>query len=320
MTVLTPALPGRAGPAFLPVAMIILVYAGVVSVADYLVLRKLRRLPATWITFPAAIVVFSVLVYVYLHGRQSHANWFRQLAVRDLGPDGRGRETVYTLAYRFSRGDLALDLPQRAGVDTPVPGPVLGYTPYRSRRSGPWQCEVIEGRRGGRRLQVRSQPRTHLLWRECRPVEQELGETRTAYRPEGAYDLPTGFEDYDVRYLVRIGGIEQVTEEGGLIQASLPTPVWRPNVRYHPMLVARNPEGPYRYFRSWLLGEAQALASGAHELGVPLVWFPRARGGLAEALGRRQEAVLHAFRTAEPAPGRGTGPRFECVRVVTGVR
>jgi hypothetical protein len=74
-----------------PILATMVIYILLVSVVDYGVLKRLRRLPWTWLTFPALIAVFSAFSFrAFYRGRLGRLSR-HEVVFHDVGRDGAGR-------------------------------------------------------------------------------------------------------------------------------------------------------------------------------------------------------------------------------------
>lgn len=95
-------------PAIGGLFVLILVYILAVGPGDFLVLRKLRRLELTWITFPIIVVVFTLAILVLGGGFLRRSGLQRELAVVDHYPEFERRRALSSIlapsddVYRFS--------------------------------------------------------------------------------------------------------------------------------------------------------------------------------------------------------------------------
>ena len=76
---------------FLPVFLLLALYIGLVSLGDYRLLKRFNRLPWTWATFPAVILLFAVLVPVCFYQGQPSMLRRHDIRFEDRGLDGYGR-------------------------------------------------------------------------------------------------------------------------------------------------------------------------------------------------------------------------------------
>ncbi|MBI4563775.1 MAG: hypothetical protein HY716_03660 [Planctomycetes bacterium] len=84
--------PGVAIPELRKLLILIILFLAVAGPLDYLVLRRLRRLHWTWITFPAYVLIFSAGIVVIGAGFMRSAALQREIAVVDhYGPAGFSR-------------------------------------------------------------------------------------------------------------------------------------------------------------------------------------------------------------------------------------
>jgi len=74
--------------------LLIVLYLIAVGPGDYLVLRRLKRLELTWITFPALVLVFTVLILLLGGGFMKRSGLQREIAVVDRFPDHVRRRTL----------------------------------------------------------------------------------------------------------------------------------------------------------------------------------------------------------------------------------
>jgi len=74
---------------------LMLTYIALVSIVDYLVLRKLRRLPWTWLTFPSLIVVFSAVSFRMFYQGKMGPLTRNEITFEDVGMDGSGRSRSF---------------------------------------------------------------------------------------------------------------------------------------------------------------------------------------------------------------------------------
>ncbi|HEX7897922.1 MAG TPA: hypothetical protein VF950_09195 [Planctomycetota bacterium] len=98
--------PDVAPPAIGGLFVLILIYLVVVGPFDYFVLRKLKRLELTWITFPAYVVLFTLLILFAGGAFIERAAYQRELVVVDRSSDGareRRRALSAVLAPRNQR-------------------------------------------------------------------------------------------------------------------------------------------------------------------------------------------------------------------------
>jgi len=95
---------------FMPVLVTILVYILMVSVVDYVVLRKTRRLPWTWATFPCLIGVFSTFSFFAFYQGKLGDHERHELLVHDIGEDGLGRALTMSCVRAVSTKPIEFDV------------------------------------------------------------------------------------------------------------------------------------------------------------------------------------------------------------------
>jgi len=95
---------------FTPILITMLVYILVVSVVDYVVLKKAKRLPWTWVTFPAMIVLFSAYSFFsFYKGRLG--NLIRhEILSQDVARDGSCRFKAWSCIRNNSNRPIRFDL------------------------------------------------------------------------------------------------------------------------------------------------------------------------------------------------------------------
>lgn len=84
--------PDVAPPAIGGLFVLIVIYLVVVGPFDYFVLRKLKRLELTWITFPAYVVLFTLLILFAGGAFIERAAYQREIVVVDRGANGASLE------------------------------------------------------------------------------------------------------------------------------------------------------------------------------------------------------------------------------------
>ena len=94
--------------------LLLLVYLAVIGPVDYLVLKRLNRQMLTWITFPAYVVFFSVLIYIIGYQLRAGDTEWNELQVVDVLPRGekadlRGRTYFSVYASKNSTFPLGSD-------------------------------------------------------------------------------------------------------------------------------------------------------------------------------------------------------------------
>jgi hypothetical protein len=103
---------GYGALSFAPILTAGILYLLVISLIDYLVLRRLRRQGWTWISFPLAIAGFSAVAYAAFDVRDLRSGETYTYELVDVAADGRTvRETAYICA------------PARAGAAVSVKAP-----------------------------------------------------------------------------------------------------------------------------------------------------------------------------------------------------
>lgn len=125
------------------------VYLLVIGPVDQYVLKKLNRQMLTWITFPAYVVLFSLLIYFIGYKLRAGETEWNQLDVVDVLPRGedaelRGRTYVSLYSSSNARYPVACDLRHAT-----LRGEFLGY--WRGQDAGRTQ---VEQRDAGFRAEV----------------------------------------------------------------------------------------------------------------------------------------------------------------------
>ncbi len=96
--------------------LLLIVYLLVIGPVDQYCLKKLNRQMLTWLTFPAYVVLFSLLIYFIGYKLRAGETEWNQLDVVDVLPRGeraelRGRSYVSLYSSSNARYPLASDLP-----------------------------------------------------------------------------------------------------------------------------------------------------------------------------------------------------------------
>ena len=100
-------------PSVLLVTLLIALYVAVVGPGDYFLLRRLGKLHWTWITYPAAIVAFSGLIYLYAKVTRSSDMMLRTISLIDSPaepPGAPGPVRVFGGVYSPRAGRYTIDV------------------------------------------------------------------------------------------------------------------------------------------------------------------------------------------------------------------
>ena len=111
-------------PVFLLMAMLI-VYLIIIGPADWIFLRKINRPMLTWITFPSAVIVFSLLIYFLGYTvRSGRTEWSAVHLFKMPSPDSGGKVTCRTYAgiYSPSNREYPVVVNARSGAVTALEG------------------------------------------------------------------------------------------------------------------------------------------------------------------------------------------------------
>lgn len=96
---------------FTPILVLMVSYIIFVAVLDLLVLRKLRKLPYTWVTFPILIGIFSAISFVMFYRGNTGDDMRYELRFQDVAPDGNGRVCAVTCIRKPSRKPFRFNVP-----------------------------------------------------------------------------------------------------------------------------------------------------------------------------------------------------------------
>jgi hypothetical protein len=150
---------------FGPVFAAILVYLLCISALDYFVLRRIRRFPWTWITFPLMIAVFGVVSFVlFYRGRLGDLARY-EVTCRDIGVDGRGRTWAMACVVNNANRPVRIDGDRSAFTrhmgQSEIVGQYYGYTTTDD------DAVVTDVRHmGGRTLSIPAHVGQHVFLRE----------------------------------------------------------------------------------------------------------------------------------------------------------
>jgi len=114
---------------FMPILFMMILYIAFVSVLDPLLLRKFRMMPRTWLTYPAAICLFSVVSFLAFYRGRLGSDMRQELCFQDVAPDGRGRTSIVTCVRKPSRKDFSFEVPGSHAIK-PLSSEVMSYYRY----------------------------------------------------------------------------------------------------------------------------------------------------------------------------------------------
>jgi hypothetical protein len=96
---------------FVPFASVILAYILAVSLGDYWILRRLRKLPWTWLSFPCLIAAFSAAAFLVFYKGPAQPLVRQEIRFHDVAPDGSRRMTVLGCVNNKQDRPVILALP-----------------------------------------------------------------------------------------------------------------------------------------------------------------------------------------------------------------
>ena len=120
---------GYQSVSFLPILVMMILYIAFVAVADPLVLRKLRMLPRTWLTFPASICIFSAVSFMVFYRGRLGSDMRQELCFQDVAPDGSGRTSIISCIRKPSRKNFTFEAPASHAFK-PLSSESLDYSGY----------------------------------------------------------------------------------------------------------------------------------------------------------------------------------------------
>lgn len=111
-------------PVFLLMAMLI-IYLIIIGPADWIFLKRINRPMLTWITFPSAVIIFSLLIYYMGYTvRSGRTEWSAVHLVKMPAPNSGGKAVCRTYAgiYSPSNREYPVSVATRSGVVSSVGG------------------------------------------------------------------------------------------------------------------------------------------------------------------------------------------------------
>jgi hypothetical protein len=107
-----------------PKGLLLLLFAGyllLIGPADYLLLRRKRRLAWTWVTLPLIVLVVSAISYGVAATARSAAESSRHVIVRDLSAyEDRARETLFASFFAARQGGVAMSAVDADKIALPI--------------------------------------------------------------------------------------------------------------------------------------------------------------------------------------------------------
>ncbi len=104
---------------------ILAVYLIIIGPADWFVLKKINKQMWTWVTFPAAVIIFSGIIYLVGYSIRAGRTEWRAVHVADLGglnSDGPVIGTTFAGIYSPANRRYGLDTGDATGVIAPLSG------------------------------------------------------------------------------------------------------------------------------------------------------------------------------------------------------
>lgn len=122
---------------FKPILITMLIYILTVSVIDYFVLRRMRKLPWTWLTFPLLIAGFSVFSYFAFYSGNIGDLTRSEIRLVDIAKDGSGKIETFNCIRNNSNKPIRFTIEQtHALIDTSrTSEDYYGGYNYRYRRA-----------------------------------------------------------------------------------------------------------------------------------------------------------------------------------------
>ena len=168
---------------FVPILGLMLLYTALVSLVDYLVLRRLRRLPFTWLTYPLIIAAFTATSY-FLHYKGRIGPVTRHdLTFIDVGPGASGVWRSVACVRNNSNRAITFRVPPSHFLRTLDEG-ANAYG--MSWRSAGRDAAVIEevGSDGKRKVSIRAYVGSYRFFVEERP--EQMDQEPFVYEPPAA--------------------------------------------------------------------------------------------------------------------------------------
>lgn len=133
---------------FKPVLVTVLIYLMMVSFVDYLVLKRMKKLPWTWATFPALIGVFSIFSFFAFYRGELSARERHELLFQDVGYEARGRILTMSCMRKSSTKPIELEVDTSHFLselgDSATYDDMYGYGYRRGRYAGPRTTRILE--------------------------------------------------------------------------------------------------------------------------------------------------------------------------------
>lgn len=303
--------------AFWPVLVTMIGYLLCISVIDYVVLKRIRRLPWTWFTFPVIIAVFAVISFhAFYRGRLGSLSRY-EVVCSDIAADGRGE--TWTMACVVNNANR----PVRLNLD-----PGLYFKHFgRSELYGVWygygrdkeaRRLVVEISGSGRVADVPAHVGQHVFVKEDSPVlggktavGADLSRDPSNGRLKGEFTftdghLPEKCFVYDRRSWFAV----ELSADGktGVLKASTPAAdaVHNPELLDQMYRYNSGPDEPLAAFVALVTGE-------------PSWSRKKERRSVLDALGNGMPVVVAFYRESDRSGTAMKTKRIRCLRQVLSV-
>ncbi len=127
--------------------LIFLVYIAVIGPVDYFVLKRLKRLSWTHMTFVLYVVIFSVFAYLYTYRMKGGDMWIKKFILADLPAEGeRTTGTTTMMIFSPQNNTYIIPVPNSTAL-RPAEADMYGYGgPYGGMAVGKGRKLLMSGR------------------------------------------------------------------------------------------------------------------------------------------------------------------------------